>query len=373
MLLLLFTLAVAINQWQHNSAQEAAYRDGLAAASNKDWDKAVQSFAGAGDHPNAAGREADALKKVYQRDQLYQEGIQAWNKHDWHTAIVKLSNLQTIQPSYLDGAARLEQAQEQTLATGLANIAYLVNSGPAAGLYIRDNSGKTIRLRGTDEHSLVRAISPDGNAFAYDRPSSEVDYLPSSITHHNSVVEDYLGRDPSERVIVLARISNAEITETPIPQLDFNGTGTFAADGLWWYTARPGGSIADYEVYYYSFSSPFGAKAIKLSDLQNNRRVLALDPQHEQAVIAEGDKIAGASGQTRLYRVRMSAPNSPDLLLTTGGDVRRASISGDGDWLLYASQHYSGEIAVSWGLIQLGKSQVGIPGCPAARCGNAIA
>ena len=157
-------------------------------------------------------------------------------------------------------------------------LVYLVNNGPAPGLYLRDGRGHTLRLPGSDRDSIVRAVSPDETAFVYDRASTENDYLGPTFKH-NSVVPDPFGHDKTDRIPVLARLDPSGALSTfPLPKLEPGGQGVFAGTGLWWFSAEPGKEIFGYEAYYQPDYTDPTASVLRVSDIQKGRQVVAVDP-----------------------------------------------------------------------------------------------
>ncbi len=271
LLILLLTLGYALYNVQRTNAQTDAYREGIAAAQHKDWDRAADLFSHAGDHPDANNQRQQAQKQVAERNRLYTEGTQAANHQDWPASLSALQAVQAIQPNYLDTAGLLAKAKQGTFNHDLVSIAYLVSDGPTApGIYVRDGQGGPSRLDRSDKDSRIRAVSPDGKALVYDRTSNESDYLPS--LRHNTVVGDTFAHFTRERILVLAlRGSDNTITTVTLPQLDINGTGVFSKDGLWWFSKQVGlGSYVD-QVFYVNNFPPLKLRVEQISGTMGDR------------------------------------------------------------------------------------------------------
>ena len=335
-LMLILVAAYLLYDWQHSNAQTEAYRNGLVATEGKDWDRAVASFERAGDYLTSEQREEAARKKVAERDRLYIEGLKATARRDWRSSIGSLQRLQQVQPAFRDSADLLAQAKSNVLNDGLASIVYLVDDGPSPGLYVRDEQGLSTLLPDSDRHSIVRAISPDGAAIVYDRPSNEIDYLAPS-WNHNPMLQDPFGQNRSDRIQVLARLDDV-ITTLPLPQLDRDGTGIFTDKGLWWYSSQPSSGLFGYEVSYWSQYLPGGADVVRVSDLANGKRVVAVDPPRSRVAITEAKGNARDSDRETYLYLAEATGQDPQLLHVVHGEVYQASFSRDGRWLLYLTQ-----------------------------------
>lgn len=328
-------LAYVAYDWQMSAAESDAYRDGMADAQAKDWDRAAAKFNLAGDLRDAKQKSNDAHQQAQKRDHLYDQGTHASSRGDWHTAITALEQVQTIQPAYSDSADRLAQAKDHVLNQGLDGITYLVGDGPAPGLYVRNERGRTLHLDGSDKYSTIRAASPDGKSFIYDRPSSQAEYnLPGS--NANPLAPDPFGPNRAERFPALIRLDDSGVVNIiDLPQLGGAGTGVFARNGLWWYTPQPSTGASGYEVY---FDSQYSWAAVRVSDLMQGRRVVATDPPRSRVIIAEEIAERGdPTWSTRLYLAGATG-DTPSLLVNAPGEVYQASISAGGRWLLYVTQ-----------------------------------
>jgi hypothetical protein len=338
-LILALLMGYVVYDWQLNATLSDAYRAGLAAMEKRDWDAAVMNFGRAEGYRDAGRREEEAKERVTQRDRLYYGAVGAAGRHDWGAAISALERMREIQPSYRDSDSRIAQARDGALKDGLAGIVYLVSDGREPGLYMRDGQGRSIRLPGSDKYSVVRAISEEGDAIVYDRPSVETDY-PGEASRLNAALQGPFVADRPARVPVLARLgeSSSVITTLPLPQLDYGGTGVFAEKGLWWYSPQQSTYSFDYEVFYWSQYLLASADVVRVSDLAVGRRVMAVDPLRSRVVLAEatGDP-RGVGRETRLY-LADAAGRDPRLLHKVEGEVYQASWSGDGRWLLYIAQ-----------------------------------
>ncbi|HYP38999.1 MAG TPA: zinc ribbon domain-containing protein [Chloroflexia bacterium] len=342
LLILTVLMGYVVYDWQVSTTKSDAYRAGLAAMEKRDWDAAVQSFGRAEGYRDAGPREEEAKEKVAHRDRFYYGAVRAAERHDWGAAISALERMREVQPSYRDSDSRMAQARDSALQEGLAGIVYLVSDGREPGLYLRDGQGRSTRLPGSDKYSVVRAISAEGDAIVYDRPSEETDYPGEASRPPNSVALDPFGTDRPARVPVLARMDEGSsvITTLPLPQLDYGGTGVFAEKGLWWYSPQRSTYSFDYEVFYWSQYLPVGSEVMRVSDLAAGRRAITVDPPRSRVVLAEatGDP-RGVGRQTRLY-LADEMGRDLRLLHSVQGEVYQASWSGDGRWLLYIAQQY---------------------------------
>src|SRR5436190_18936930 len=60
LVLVLLVVGYVIFDWQRTMVQSAAYKDGIAAEQNKDWDRAAQAFEQAGGHRDADSKAHNA-------------------------------------------------------------------------------------------------------------------------------------------------------------------------------------------------------------------------------------------------------------------------------------------------------------------------
>jgi hypothetical protein len=347
----------ALFDWQHKSAQTDAYRQGVSAEQRKDWDKAGESFAQAGDWHDATQRKETAAHKVKERDRLYGEALAAESRSDFLGAVSDLQKVQAIQPAYRDTDRRLASAREQALNHGLDGIIYLVQEGENPGLYIRDELGQAHLLPGSDRNSAVHAISTANKAFVYDRPSEELDYLASGL-RDDAMARDPLRQGRGDRVPVLAGLSKSGVlTVIALPELDSAGMGVFAARGLWWYSSQPSKGSFGYETFFLSDYLPFSQDVVRVSDLQAGKRVAAVDPQRSRVVMAEVAGEARSSVRKTYLYLADARGHDGRLLQTVDGDVVDASVSSDGRWLLYSARQDSAAISKALYVLSLEEKQ----------------
>jgi hypothetical protein len=364
--ILLLALAYVLYDWQHRTAQADAYQSGVAAELSRNWDAAVVSFEQAGDHPDAARRKEHAAQQVAERDRLYDEGKRAADQSNWGLAITDLSRVQAIQPSYRDAPTLLAGAKDQAYKSGLDDIIYLVGRGASPGLYMRDAQGSARLLPGSDGRSTIRAISDDGSSFVYDRPATEADYAgvpPSDLVPQNALEAGAVRRIP---VLAARGSGGGPLTTIPLPQLDATGTGVFSQDGLWWYSSQPSSGSFGYEVFYTTGFLQAPPILMRISDIQNGKRVVALDPPRLRVIIAEatGDP-RGDALEARLYVADASGDHAR-FIQTAQGAVYQAQVSRDGKWLLYVTQVNGSEITRTAWALSLNANQTG-PGFGPAR------
>jgi hypothetical protein len=330
LLLLLFAVSYALYYWYESNAQSAAFKLGLAAEEQRDWDGAVDGFTRAGDRRGAEEKEKEARHKVAERDRLYSAGLLAGEKREWHAAIDAFEKVLAIEPSYRDSATRLTEANDEVYKHGLAGLVYLVSGRTAAdGLYLRDELGRSARLSGSDARSLLRASSSDGFSLVYDRPRNEADSCDRAPNFSPC---------RSERVPVLAKWGpGGELTTQALRELDGTDRGTFTRDGLWWYKALPtANSPAPAPVRFYD------VKSLKVSEVAGHvegGQVWALDALRSRVVLA-AEKTDGATGitETALY-VGGARGEDPRLLRTwPRTSISQVAISPDGRWLVLLSR-----------------------------------
>lgn len=319
LIILVAALAYAIYTWRVSTARSEAYRDGVAAALKRDWDDAAAGFKDAGDYLDALRRNDDARTKIKERDRLYYKGVLAQKEWQWKAAISAYEQTLSIQPGFLDTQSRLTESRDAAVREGLADIVYLVGSGPDPGLYLRDSQGRSNLLPGSDARGTLRAFSSDGKAFVYDRPASR-------------------DSGATGRVAVLAlRDDQKLLTVVPLPQLDAAGTGVFAENGLWWHGPQAGSQPLGGNVSYVSLYDTGAVARVTAPELGTGRRVVAFDPPRSRVILAATGAGPGSQEESRLY-IDDATVRSPRLLLVTPGEVARASVSESGDWLLLEIQ-----------------------------------
>src|SRR5436190_984129 len=196
---------------------------------------------------------------------------------------------------------------------------------PAPGLRVPDAQANPHILPGSDRRSLVRAVSADGHSLVYDRPPQPQEATRSQIGN--------------ARTLALARLgTGGVITTTSLEGLDPNGNGVLNDNGLWWYSSPTPSGLLGYEVFYVDLASN---QVTQVSDLSAGKRVLAVDPARSQVIIAQG-----VGEQTILWLADPTGMVETSLRLVTG-DVTEASISDDGQWLLYITQQNGDEITTT--------------------------
>ncbi len=339
LVLVAVVIGYALFDWSRVTTRAEAYYEGLAAAASKDWDRAASAFGRAESHRDAGARRREALDKIAERDHLYSQAVQALGEERWPDALAWLNRLQGIQPDFRDSAALAARARTIALRQGLAGIAYLVVRGASPGLYVRDLSGRSHHLPGSDRQSRLRAISTlGGTKLVYDRSD-----------HHEELCIPHTAgagssdADGSGRVLALVELGpDWTIRDSQVLRgLHHDGAGVFAQQGLWWHTRISGSGSFEQEVFYYDWRT---GRSVRVSDTAGGRRVVAFDPRRSRVVIAEAvGEPRDAARETVLYLA--DAWGRPlKQLHRLQGDVYRASVSHDGRWLLYASQ-YNGDSA----------------------------
>jgi hypothetical protein len=329
--LLILVLAFALFTWASSTIQGNAYHDGLAAEGRHDWDAAVAYFTQAGDHPGAQAHLGSATRTRDERDRFYTDGTGAIARKEWNEALTALSKVREIEPGFRDSDALYLQAEQGVERKAAAGIIYLVTDGPQPGLYYLDSTGTPVHLPGSDEHSVVRAVSSAGDtislkgALIYDRPEEG----------GRTVALAWPGEPAADGVITTIPI-RARI-------LDPEGMGIFSRDGIWWFappdeSASPGSEI----LYFRSFQTDrvfcptTCGNTIPLHE--GSTRVAALDPSTSRILLATTSGDSGSPNfHTSLY---LAGPwgNNPLLLHEPAGDVDGATFSTDGRWLLYLTE-----------------------------------
>ena len=144
---------------------------------------------------------------------------------------------------------------------------------------------------------------------------------------------DPFGTRTSSRIAAFAKLGDdGSLATFALPRLDPTGQGVFSNSGLWWYSLQPGGELFGYEVFYAADLQAKGSNAqvVRVSDIQNNKGVVAVDPQNSRVIIAvtEGQQREG-NRETYLYLA--DATGKVDRLVhKADGDVVQASVSADG-------------------------------------------
>jgi hypothetical protein len=356
--LVALVLAYALFTWIQSTNRSNSYYEGLAAIERKDWDVAAARLVEASDHPNAQSRLNEVNKAREERDRLYAEGVEAAGRGRWNDARSALRRVREIQPAYKDSTQLLAQAEANWQRQSLAGIVYLVAGGDVdgcrgtsaardvgcreGGLYLRDFTGETVKLPGSDAQSVVRAISADGLEVAYDRPSHE-NLLSTPVSG-----SDPVNTDTSERTVVLASLgrdgSAGVLMTIPIPTLHPEGTGVFSQYGLWWYSPRGRSTFDGYELFYARPYYLAPTATVRVSTSGEGARIAALDPPRSRIVIAESIGESRSSAKRNRLFIAGPAGEDPQLLHDLAGDVYQASFSPDGQWLLYVAQENGARI-----------------------------
>src|SRR4051812_42684965 len=73
--------------WWTDSTRQSAYRAGLRAETDHDWDGAQAAFGRAGDYADAKVRAGNAATRVRQRDTAYTTATTALARQDWAALI----------------------------------------------------------------------------------------------------------------------------------------------------------------------------------------------------------------------------------------------------------------------------------------------
>ena len=340
--LLVLVVGFALFTWISSALQDNAYSEGIAAAERKDWDVAVSRLSEAGDHPSAIARLAEARGTRDERDRLYQYGAQALERRSWQEAAHSLRGVLEIQPGYRDSAELLARAELEVANAGTAGIVYLVGRGPQSGLYLLGDTGERHYLPGSDGISQVRAISPQGDALAYDSPTRADELLSPG------------GKAPDggERTVAIIRLRRGGSTEvagvTSVPGLNPKGVGVFSSQGLWWYSARAHYGIS---LHYFEWDATLqgcDAPCVTRIHQQEKRRVVALDPPRSRTLLVVTSGTPG--GLDRRANLYLAGPRgeNPMPLYETQGDVYRAAFSPDGRWIVYMTQEKAGVVRRAW-------------------------
>jgi hypothetical protein len=324
LLVLLTAVGFAIYSWVSDTQEADAYRAGLNAEQERDWDRAALEFRRAGDHPGAPTALSHAGTQVYERNRLYSDAQEAARREDWRTAARALERVQGIQPGYKNSVRMLEFARERTQTPDLSNIIFLQGEGGGRdpGLYITGAAGNPVLLPGSDADSIVRARGPDGLRLVYDRAKRYEDYPVAG--PGSGLLPTAFGDHSIRRIPVLVTLMpGGEIDSRSLPMLDGEGEGLFSPTGLWWTRASTG------ETAYLPLDPTGAGPLAAIPVTEDGERVLALDPHHDRAVVA-----LETSGLTRILG-RDPTLSEPWMEQPVQGRVAAASVSPDGRWLLY--------------------------------------
>ena len=323
-LVLVAAVGFAIYSWVSDAQESDAYQAGLIAQQKSDWDRAAIEFRRAGDHPGALDALAHVSIQVYERNRLYSDAQEAARREDWRTVAHALERVQGIQPDFKNSLRMLEFARERAQVPDLSSIIFLRGERGERfpGLYITDSAGRPVPLPGSDAVSRVRARSPDGRRFVYDRPRR---YGDNPITYPGTRPFPDDGGDLAIRRIpvLVTLLPRGEIDTRSLPMLDGEGEGVFSPIDLWWTRASTG------ETVYVPFDATGDDPLKALPVIHPGERLLALDPRHDRAVVA-----LEASGLTRIL-VRDPRVAEPLFDQPVQGRVVAASVSPDGRWLVY--------------------------------------
>ncbi len=163
-LLLLVGLAAGWD-WAQTSSRATAYHQGVAAVTARHWEAAAAAFVAAGGYADAPARAGQAAVQVAQLQTNYAALVAATTRGNWAAAYHAAQAVAAIAPDYRDVAAQLAQSYREMIAAETAGVVYL-QAGDAAGLYLRDAVGATLRLPGSTGHS--RLLAADTTRFVYD-------------------------------------------------------------------------------------------------------------------------------------------------------------------------------------------------------------
>src|SRR5207244_8006766 len=137
--------------------------------------------------------------------------------------------------------------------------------------------GKPSPLPGSDGRSAIRAVSSDGKLLVYDGIS------PPDLAQQTQNASDFglpkvYDLRNAGRMPLLATLDSIFIKTRPLPALNGEGTGIFAALGIWWYSgwySEPKDTgYNQYEIYYNDYQSE-SYHATRIFSPLRSRRVLA--------------------------------------------------------------------------------------------------
>jgi dipeptidyl aminopeptidase/acylaminoacyl peptidase len=126
---------------------------------------------------------------------------------------------------------------------------------------------------------------------------------------------------------------------------------------MWWYTSEPASRFSDYEVFYITDYLQTPPKLTRISDIQSGWRVVAVDPDRSRTVIAEttGDP-RGDDREARIFLADADGRHAK-LVQVAHGDIYQASVSRDGQWLVYVTQQNGSNITREVWVVRLSDGQ----------------
>ena len=148
--------------WWSDSAHQSAYRTGLRAALDNDWDAALIAFGRADDYADAKVRANNAAIHVRERDTVYPIAAAAFAHRDWAALIPAVERLAKVAPTYRDTPHFVQTLETEVYTPALSDTVALRLQAQPPGWYVYRPGGWRY-LDGSDVQSRIRARCPDGS------------------------------------------------------------------------------------------------------------------------------------------------------------------------------------------------------------------
>jgi hypothetical protein len=161
LLLVLGLVGFGLFTWWTDSTQQSAYRAGLHAETDHDWDAALAAFGRAGDYADAKTRAGNAATFAQQRNSAYSAATAAYARQDWTALIPALDQLKRTAPAYRDTPRLIEALETEVYTAALSGTVALRPTAAPPGWYAYRPGGWRY-LAGSDAQSHILAHCPDG-------------------------------------------------------------------------------------------------------------------------------------------------------------------------------------------------------------------
>jgi hypothetical protein len=148
--------------WWSDSSRQSAYRAGLRAALDNDWDAALIAFGRADDYADAQVRANNAAIHVRERDTVYPIAAAAFAHRDWAALIPAVERLAKVAPTYRDTPRFAQTLETEVYTPALSDTVALRLQAQPPGWYVYRPGGWRY-LDGSDVQSRLRARCPDGS------------------------------------------------------------------------------------------------------------------------------------------------------------------------------------------------------------------
>ncbi|HUS16958.1 MAG TPA: hypothetical protein VM536_18320 [Chloroflexia bacterium] len=173
LLLVVVLLAAGLSDQLREHGRADSYRAGRVAEAARSWDAALAGYRAAAGYRDAATRAQQARVQAAVRNGLYSEGVHAARQADWSRAIDRFAQAVAVDPTYADVAAQLADARLQATRSAPAGLIYRRPDSRDAGLYLQGPQDQPASLLpGSDGVSRVAAFARDGRHVVYDGPAA---------------------------------------------------------------------------------------------------------------------------------------------------------------------------------------------------------